>query len=169
MAPNASGRPEKLAPRMIVCLKPTRAGRIREKVAHAENFFETHREAKRAMQGNLFSEVYLSASVATPIHVKGWVNQANPYQRHGKRWHLYLPRIEIPRGSRCAPARTRRPSRAVPPDTQSADTQSPDRRDRLPDASAQRAQLVGTFWAVQPVGLLTGAIDRPIPEPPKST
>jgi hypothetical protein len=60
-----------------------------------ENFFETHREAKRAMQGNLFSEVYLSASVATPIHVKGWVTQANPYQRHGKRWHLYLPRIEI--------------------------------------------------------------------------
>jgi hypothetical protein len=47
------------------------------------------------MKGNLFTEVYLSTAVATPIQVKGWVNQSNPYERHGKRWHLYLPRIEI--------------------------------------------------------------------------
>jgi hypothetical protein len=47
------------------------------------------------MKGNLFTEVYLSTAVATPIQVKGWVTQSNPYERHGKRWHLYLPRVEI--------------------------------------------------------------------------
>jgi hypothetical protein len=60
-----------------------------------DNFFETAAEAKRAMKENLFTEVYLAASVLTPIQVKGWVNQANPYQKHGQRWSLYLPRIEI--------------------------------------------------------------------------
>jgi hypothetical protein len=33
--------------------------------------------------------------VTTPIQLKGWVNQANPYQHHGQRWHLYLSRVEI--------------------------------------------------------------------------
>jgi hypothetical protein len=60
-----------------------------------DNFFENYGDAKRAMKGNLFTEVYLSTAVATPIQVKGWVNQSNPYERHGKRWHLYLPRVEI--------------------------------------------------------------------------
>ena len=59
------------------------------------NFFENPVEAKRAMRDNLFTEVYLSAAVTTPIQLKGWVSQANPYERHGQRWHLYLPRIEI--------------------------------------------------------------------------
>ena len=60
-----------------------------------ENFFENHADAKRAMKDNLFTEVYLSTSVQTPVQVKGWVTQPNPYARHGQRWHLYLPRIEI--------------------------------------------------------------------------
>ncbi len=60
-----------------------------------DNFFESHVEAKRAMKEKLFTEVYLSTSVTTPIHVKGWVTQANPYARHGQRWNLYLPRIEV--------------------------------------------------------------------------
>ena len=60
-----------------------------------DNFFESYGDAKRAMKENLFTEVYLSTAVATPIQVKGWVNQSNPYERHGKRWHLYLPRVEI--------------------------------------------------------------------------
>ena len=60
-----------------------------------ENFFENYGEAKRAMKENRFTEVYLSMAVLTPIQVKGWVNQSNPYERHGKRWHLYLPRVEI--------------------------------------------------------------------------
>ena len=60
-----------------------------------ENYFESHTLAKRAMKNNLFTEVYLSAAVTTPIQLKGWVSQANPYERHGQRWHLYLPRIEI--------------------------------------------------------------------------
>ena len=51
--------------------------------------------AKRAMKDNLFTEVYLSTAVTTPIQLKGWVNQANPYERHGQRWHLYLSRVEI--------------------------------------------------------------------------
>ena len=60
-----------------------------------DNFFESYGDAKRAMKENLFTEVYLSTAVATPIQVKGWVTQSNPYERHGKRWHLYLPRVEI--------------------------------------------------------------------------
>jgi len=60
-----------------------------------DNFFESHTLAKRAMRNNLFTEVYLSTAVTTPIHLKGWVNQANPYERHGQRWHLYLSRVEI--------------------------------------------------------------------------
>lgn len=60
-----------------------------------DNFFESPAEAKRAMKDNLFTEVYLSAAVTTPIQLKGWVNQANPYVRHGQRWHLYLSRVEI--------------------------------------------------------------------------
>jgi hypothetical protein len=60
-----------------------------------DNFFENHGDAKRAMRENLFTEVYLSTAVLTPIHVKGWLNHSNPYERHGKRWHLYLPRVEI--------------------------------------------------------------------------
>ena len=59
------------------------------------NFFESYALAKQAMKDNLFTEVYLSTAVTTPIQLKGWVNQANPYQRHGQRWHLYLSRVEI--------------------------------------------------------------------------
>jgi len=33
--------------------------------------------------------------VSTPIQLKGWVNQANQFERHGQRWHLYLSRVEI--------------------------------------------------------------------------
>ena len=60
-----------------------------------DNFFESHALAKRAMKDNLFTEVYLSTAVSTPIQLKGWVTQPNPYERHGKRWHLYLPRVEL--------------------------------------------------------------------------
>ena len=60
-----------------------------------ENFFQSHVLAKRAMKDNLFTEVYLSTAVTTPIQLKGWVSQANPYERHGQRWHLYLSRVEI--------------------------------------------------------------------------
>jgi hypothetical protein len=59
------------------------------------NYFDNHLEAKRAMRNNLFTEVYLSAAVTTPIEVKGWVSQANPYERHGQRWRLYLSRVEV--------------------------------------------------------------------------
>jgi hypothetical protein len=59
------------------------------------NFFDNSLEAKRAMRNNLFTEVYLSAAVTTPIEVKGWVSQANPYERHGQRWRLYLSRVEL--------------------------------------------------------------------------
>jgi hypothetical protein len=59
------------------------------------NFFDSHALAKRAMKENVFTEVYLSTAVTTPIQLKGWVNQANPYERHGRRWHLYLSRVEI--------------------------------------------------------------------------
>ena len=59
------------------------------------NFFESHALAKRAMKNNLFTEVFLSTAVTTPIQLKGWVNQANLYERHGQRWHLYLSRVEI--------------------------------------------------------------------------
>jgi hypothetical protein len=59
------------------------------------NFFESHALAKRAMRDGLFTEVYLSANVTTPIQLKGWMNQANPYERHGQRWHLYLSRVEV--------------------------------------------------------------------------
>ena len=47
------------------------------------------------MKDNLFAEVYLSTAVTTPIQLKGWVNQANPYERYGQRWHLYVSRVEI--------------------------------------------------------------------------
>ena len=59
------------------------------------NFFANPTQAKRAMRDNLFTEVYLSTAVTTPIQLKGWVSQANPYERHGQRWHLYLSRVEI--------------------------------------------------------------------------
>ena len=59
------------------------------------NFFANPAQAKRAMRDNLFTEVYLSTAVTTPIQLKGWVSQANPYERHGQRWHLYLSRVEI--------------------------------------------------------------------------
>ena len=59
------------------------------------NFFASPAQAKRAMRDNLFTEVYLSTAVTTPIQLKGWVSQANPYERHGQRWHLYLSRVEI--------------------------------------------------------------------------
>lgn len=77
---------------------------------HAEmsdNFFESHALAKRAMKNNAFTEVYLSTAVTTPIQVKGWVTQPNPYERHGQRWHLYISRVEMLR--RLA-ARNRKPS-----------------------------------------------------------
>ena len=60
-----------------------------------DNFFDSHVQAKRAMRDNLFTEVYVSTAVTTPIQLKGWVSQANPYERHGQRWHLYLSRGEI--------------------------------------------------------------------------
>jgi hypothetical protein len=60
-----------------------------------DNFFDNHAQAKRAMRDNLFTEVYLSTAVTTPIQLKGWVGQANPYERHGQRWHLYLSRVEM--------------------------------------------------------------------------
>jgi len=63
--------------------------------AVGDNFFQSPALAKRAMKDNLFTEVYLSTAVTTPIQLKGWVSQANPYQRHGQRWHLYLSRVEI--------------------------------------------------------------------------
>jgi hypothetical protein len=66
-----------------------------EAAAVNDNFFESHVLAKRAMKENLFTEVYLSMAVTTPIHVNGWVNQANPYERHGRRWHLYVSRVEL--------------------------------------------------------------------------
>jgi len=62
-----------------------------------DNFFESPVLAKRAMKDNVFTEVYLSTAVTTPIQLKGWVTQPNPYERHGKRWHLYLSRVEIMR------------------------------------------------------------------------
>jgi hypothetical protein len=61
----------------------------------SDNFFENYGEAKRAMKENRFIEVYLSTSVLTSVHVKGWVAQPNPFERQGQRWHLYLPRVEI--------------------------------------------------------------------------
>ena len=60
-----------------------------------DNYFENHVLAKRAMKDNRFTEVYVSTAVTTPIQLKGWVTQANPYERHGQRWHLYLSRVEI--------------------------------------------------------------------------
>jgi hypothetical protein len=60
-----------------------------------DNFFDSHAHAKQAMRENLFTEVYVSTAVTTPIELKGWVSQANPYERHGQRWHLYLSRVEI--------------------------------------------------------------------------
>ena len=60
-----------------------------------DNFFQSHAQAKKAMRENLFTEVYLSAAVTTPIQVKGWVSQVNPFERHGQRWHLYLSRVEM--------------------------------------------------------------------------
>ena len=62
-----------------------------------DNFFESPVLAKRAMKDNLFTEVYVSTAVTTPIQLKGWVSQANPYERHGQRWHLYLSRVEMMR------------------------------------------------------------------------
>jgi hypothetical protein len=47
------------------------------------------------MRDNLFTEVYLSTTVTTPIQLKGWVSQANQYERHGQRWHLYVSRVEM--------------------------------------------------------------------------
>jgi hypothetical protein len=60
-----------------------------------DNFFQSPAQAKRAMKDNLFTEVYLSTAVTTPIQIKGWVSQANPFERHGQRWHLYLSRVEL--------------------------------------------------------------------------
>jgi hypothetical protein len=59
------------------------------------NFFESHALAKQAMKEDLFTEVYVSTAVSSPIRLKGWVSQANPYERHGRRWHLYVSRVEI--------------------------------------------------------------------------
>ena len=61
----------------------------------SDNYFDNPVQAKRAMRDGLFTEVYLSTSVTTPIQLKGWVSQANPYERHGQRWHLYLSRVEV--------------------------------------------------------------------------
>lgn len=61
----------------------------------SNNFFENPVQAKRAMRDGLFTEVYVSTSVTTPIELKGWVSHPNPYERHGQRWHLYLSRVEV--------------------------------------------------------------------------
>jgi hypothetical protein len=79
-----------------------------------DNYFESYAEAKRAMKDNRFSEVYLSISVLTPVQVKGWVSQPNPYAHHGKRWHLYLPRVELLRRL-AARSRKNRPPAEVRP------------------------------------------------------
>jgi hypothetical protein len=71
---------------------PVKSGRS---AAVNANFFESYALAKRAMKNNLFTEVYLSTAVTTPVQLKGWVNQPNPYECHGQRWHLYLSRVEI--------------------------------------------------------------------------
>jgi hypothetical protein len=71
------------------------AGNLIEARSMSDNFFESPALAKRAMKNNLFTEVYLSTAVTTPIQLKGWVNQANPYERHGQRWHLYVSRVEM--------------------------------------------------------------------------
>src|SRR6185437_14133765 len=44
----------------------------------SDNFFDSPALAKLAMRDNLFTEVYLSAAVTTPIHLKGWVTQPTP-------------------------------------------------------------------------------------------
>jgi hypothetical protein len=62
-----------------------------------DNYFDNHADAKRAMKENLFSEVYLSTAATAAVRVKGWVSHVNPYERHGRRWYLYVPRIEIVR------------------------------------------------------------------------
>ena len=72
-----------------------KSGKSGRSGAVGDNFFQSSVLAKRAMKDNLFTEVYLSTAVTTPIQLKGWVTQPNPYERHGKRWHLYLPRVEI--------------------------------------------------------------------------
>ena len=82
-----------------------------------ENFFESPVLAKRAMKDNLFTEVYLSTAVTTPIQLKGWVTQPNPYERHGKRWHLYLSRVELLR--RLAARNRKNVSEGRPPDERS--------------------------------------------------
>ena len=56
------------------------------------NFFESHALAKRAMKDNLFTEVYLSTAVTTPIQLKGWVTQANPYESQAALASLHLAR-----------------------------------------------------------------------------
>jgi hypothetical protein len=78
-----------------MCLAYIGMRNLLEEPPMGDNFFESHALAKRAMRDNLFTEVYLSTAVTTPIQLKGWVNQANPYQHHGQRWHLYLSRVEI--------------------------------------------------------------------------
>ena len=84
-----------------------------------DNFFESHALAKRAMKDNLFTEVYLSTAVQSPIQLKGWVCQANPYERHGQRWHLYLSRVESCDGWPTATGRTRLPRWSVSPEARS--------------------------------------------------
>jgi len=79
----------------LVRLAGAEARNLLEASVVDDNFFESHVLAKRAMKENLFTEVYVSTAVTTPIQLKGWVNQANPYERHGQRWHLYLSRVEI--------------------------------------------------------------------------
>ena len=59
------------------------------------NFFESQALGETGHEGQPFTEVYLSTAVTTPIQVKGWVTQANPYERHGQRWHLYVSRVEM--------------------------------------------------------------------------
>ena len=68
-----------------------------------DNFFQSPAQAKKAMRENHFTEVYLSTAVTTPIQLKGWVSQVNPFERHGQRWHLYLSRVEMLRRMAGAP------------------------------------------------------------------
>ena len=42
-----------------------------KRAAMGDNFFQSHAQAKKAMKDNLFTEVYLSTAVTTPIQVKG--------------------------------------------------------------------------------------------------
>ena len=49
-----------------------------------------HKSGKSGRSGAVGDNFFQSS-----IQLKGWVSQPNPFERHGKRWHLYLSRVEI--------------------------------------------------------------------------